>query len=350
MAADWTRRAAAWILLPVLLATAAAPAGAQTETAQTGTAQTGPSYEGAPYVQVVLGSTNLDQGIRLLGDQPDGLTTTLPDTSGRQSMPNASDSDRFFYFEVNDSYIMGGKNVVRLTVTYRDTGLTWFYMEYDSYDPVRPTSSLPEVSRKRIDLAQRGNTDAWRTLIINLDDARFAGNLPGGADFRIGSVDGLILRNVAVSLIRKEESGPPPRVVIDGKEVAFDPDDAMPFIDPVTSRTLVPLRKMANALGITDENIKWNDETRTVELKRGQSTIMLTIDSKQALVNYLPVPELDQPAIIRNSRTFVPLRFVSEQFGLLVGWDGEQRLVTLTSMPPDPSKGPLPPVVPPTQP
>ena len=38
---------------------------------------------------------------------------------------------------------------------------------------------------------------------------------------------------------------------------------------------------------------------------------------------------LDAPPVIRNGRTFVPLRFISEVFGAEVSWDQVTRTVTV---------------------
>jgi type IV secretory pathway component VirB8 len=35
--------------------------------------------------------------------------------------------------------------------------------------------------------------------------------------------------------------------------------------------------------------------------------------------------------IIKDSRTFIPLRFISENLGYNVAWDGETRTITITT-------------------
>jgi len=40
---------------------------------------------------------------------------------------------------------------------------------------------------------------------------------------------------------------------------------------------------------------------------------------------------MDTAAIIRDERTFVPVRFIAEALGLTVGWDAEARAVLLTT-------------------
>ncbi len=287
-------------------------------------------YHDAQYVQLTLGFPNQEAGIAAVDGQPDGLTEALPDGVGRRSLAPAVGTDRYFYFNVHETYIYGGLNKVVMTVTYQDKGLTPIWLEYDSYDTVRPDAKTDAVVNKRVPVVTRSNTEAWKTERITLNDARFANNQPGPADFRIGSAEELVLRSVSVLLVAHEQPKPPIRVSIDGKDVAFD---VVPYLDPATSRVLVPMRAIFNALGVTDDNIKWDASARRVEALRGQTTMALTIDSPVAYVNYAP-KALDQPAIIRGDRTLVPVRFVSEQFGLTVVWDPDLRLVTLTTLPP----------------
>lgn len=293
-------------------------------------AQAEQDYRYAQYVQVTLGEINEEAGIRLVEEQPDGLTEPVPQDSGRRSAANPAGSERYFYFDVHDSYIRGGLNKVVMTVTYHDRGLTPLYLEYDAFDPDRPDSTVDAVVKKRIPVAVRANTGDVKTERISLPDARFANHQPGGADFRFNSADELIITNVSVLLVSHEDPKPPIRVVVDGRPVVFD---VVPYIDPRTSRTLVPMRAILTALGVTAENIAWDAPSRTVLARRGNTSVSLTIDSDIAYVNYLPV-KLDQPAVIRADRTLVPVRFVSEQFGLKVGWDQVNRVITLTSVSP----------------
>lgn len=313
--------------LVALLCTLAVAAGAQAEN----TSQPGQEdYRNAAFVQVTLGVPSTEAGLRLVGGQADGQTEPLGEGGGHRSVPGPAGADRLFYFDVHDSYVHGGLNKVIMTVTYLDSGLTPVYLEYDSFDTLRPDSKADAVTRKRIPLVTRSNSDAWRTERITLDDARFAGSQPGGADFRIGSGDELVIKNVSVLRVSHQNPQPSIRVNLDGKEVTFD---VVPFIDPATNRTLVPMRAMFNALGIPDSNIYWDGTARRVEARKGQTSIALTIERDVAFVNGIPV-KLDQPAVIKADRTLVPLRFVSEQFGLKVEWNQAQQVITLTSSPP----------------
>ena len=56
--------------------------------------------------------------------------------------------------------------------------------------------------------------------------------------------------------------------------------------------------------------------------------IVLKIGDKRALVNNEEV-ELDTAPIIKDNRTFVPIRFVAENLGCIVNWDEEKREVII---------------------
>ena len=94
----------------------------------------------------------------------------------------------------------------------------------------------------------------------------------------------------------------------------------------VDGRTMVPLRAIFEALGAS---VEWNAETRTVNSKLGDTEISLTIGENKLIRNGKEVA-LDVPAMIMNNRTLVPVRAVSESFGVAVEWDKNTRTVVLT--------------------
>ncbi len=102
--------------------------------------------------------------------------------------------------------------------------------------------------------------------------------------------------------------------------------DVAPFIDARSNRTLVPLRFVVEFLGGT---VQWDAATRTVTIIANNKTIKITIGKDVAYVNGKAF-KLDQPAIIKGNRTFVPLRFVVEALGFKVKWNGKNRTVSIT--------------------
>ena len=82
---------------------------------------------------------------------------------------------------------------------------------------------------------------------------------------------------------------------------------------------MVPIRKFANAIGVSDENIFYDENTRQVSLTYNGSVINLAIGDVNASVNGEPVT-LDVPAAEIDGRTLVPLRFISETFEYTVDY------------------------------
>lgn len=78
-------------------------------------------------------------------------------------------------------------------------------------------------------------------------------------------------------------------------------------------RTFVPLREIANAFGISDSDITYDEATEKVTIKSGDVEIVMYIGSSIAFVND-ELKTLDVPAFTHNDRTYIPVRFVSEMF------------------------------------
>ena len=74
----------------------------------------------------------------------------------------------------------------------------------------------------------------------------------------------------------------------------------------------------------------WDKTAKTVTAVLNDQTLVLKIGSSTATVNEETL-EIDAPAIIQNSRTLVPVRFISEGLGLTVDWDQTAAQVSLTS-------------------
>ena len=120
----------------------------------------------------------------------------------------------------------------------------------------------------------------------------------------------------------KTSAGDEIRVHVDGHIISFD---TAPVIENDT--TLVGFRAVLEAFGA---EVKWNEAAQTVTAQKDGTSIVLTINSDTAKVNGKSVSLLAAPKIIGNS-TMVPVRFISEQFGMKVKWDGNSKLITITS-------------------
>jgi len=98
---------------------------------------------------------------------------------------------------------------------------------------------------------------------------------------------------------------------------------APPVIE--NGRTLVPLRIIAENLGA---QIGWDPDNRKVTIVNGNVNINLVIGNNNAVINGKKV-SLDVPPSIKNNRTMVPLRFISEHLGAQVDWDEATQTITV---------------------
>lgn len=93
------------------------------------------------------------------------------------------------------------------------------------------------------------------------------------------------------------------------------PIDVPPYIK--SSRTMVPIRAITEGLGA---KVDWDPKTSKVTIKLGTRTVEIWIGKKEGKVNGKSVT-LDVPPEIKKGRTFVPIRFVSENLGAKVYWN-----------------------------
>jgi hypothetical protein len=110
-------------------------------------------------------------------------------------------------------------------------------------------------------------------------------------------------------------------VYIEGYQLQFDQP---PIIK--SGRTLVPFRVIFEELGA---DVTWDNATRTVTATRNDKVIKLKIGSLYPTING-QVNKIDVPSQILNSRTLVPLRFVSESLGADVEWVERERDIYIT--------------------
>ncbi|MHC1678915.1 MAG: stalk domain-containing protein [Candidatus Cryosericum sp.] len=113
-------------------------------------------------------------------------------------------------------------------------------------------------------------------------------------------------------------------VSVNGKATSID---AAPEI--VASRTFVPMRFIAESFGAT---VEWLPETQGITITLGDTTIGLQIGNSTAVIDGTIV-SLSAAPYIKNGRTMVPLRVISEAFGGDVVWEPVTRTITITYRP-----------------
>lgn len=113
-----------------------------------------------------------------------------------------------------------------------------------------------------------------------------------------------------------------PQLFLDGKLLEFD---ISPIIE--NGSTLVPLRKLFEEYGAT---VTWDGTTNTVTAKYGEVILTYTIGDLKGFKGN-KVIELPVAGRIVNESTFIPVRFVGEALGAMVGWENETRTITIST-------------------
>ena len=125
----------------------------------------------------------------------------------------------------------------------------------------------------------------------------------------------LLLPTIAV------HANAPIQILVNGIHIR---NEVPPFIE--NDRTLVPIRFISESLGY---QVKWNNSEKSVIISDSKlGNVVLYIGKQSYMVNGINKVS-DVSPMIRNDRTFVPLRFIAESFGHDVGWNNETRTVTV---------------------
>ncbi|MDF1615851.1 stalk domain-containing protein [Petrocella sp. FN5] len=114
------------------------------------------------------------------------------------------------------------------------------------------------------------------------------------------------------------------RLIVDGKDIT---ELSTPIIQ--NGRTMVPIRFVTEEIGAT---VNWDPNNRTVEVIKGNQSVFLKIGS--ALVGYnqgASYQVSDVTPLILGGRTYVPLRLISNAFGIGIEWVNETREVLVDS-------------------
>lgn len=133
-----------------------------------------------------------------------------------------------------------------------------------------------------------------------------------------------------VSLIPNYANAQQPiKLMVDGKEVK---SDVAPFIQ--NGRTMVPIRFIGETLGmtVTYEDGVWEDsKTAVLTAKNGRQIYVdeILINSSDGITYNTGDPESDPSRVIRNNRTFVPVRYIANALHMDVIWDSSTQTVEL---------------------
>jgi len=95
----------------------------------------------------------------------------------------------------------------------------------------------------------------------------------------------------------------------------------------IDGKTYVPLRFVSEKMGA---KVNWLAQEKAAEISIDASNVFIRLGSKVAKVNGVEKTMESSPILI-NEKTFVPLRFVSENLGCKISWDATTKTVTIVS-------------------
>ncbi len=132
----------------------------------------------------------------------------------------------------------------------------------------------------------------------------------------------LLLFVFIITLLQMPVSAESITVIFNGEPMRFDVE---PII--VNDRTMVPMRAIFEALGCS---VYWdNASEQAIGIKNGKK-VVVAIGSTTAYRGGEYI-QIDQPPLLVNDRTLVPLRFISESYDCKVDWDEKTQTVTITN-------------------
>jgi len=103
--------------------------------------------------------------------------------------------------------------------------------------------------------------------------------------------------------------------------------DVAPFIE--YGRTFLPIRYMGYAIGMTNNDITWDQSTGTATFSYAGHTVSFTLGSDSYSVDGV-VHAMDVAPVMVDGRVCVPARYFGDAFGYQIGWSAAGQAVTMT--------------------
>lgn len=113
------------------------------------------------------------------------------------------------------------------------------------------------------------------------------------------------------------------RIIMDNQELALPKGIKL---ENVNGSVMIPVRVVVENLGF---EVLWEQQTRKVTVQQYGKSIELAVGQKTANADGVTF-DLNAAPKQSGGTVLVPIRFVSEQFGLKVGWDNSDKTVYLT--------------------
>jgi len=167
-------------------------------------------YSDVKCVTVTLQSANLENGL-VQFEHADGVTQAA-EAGGRscRAVVPTVHGGKYVYARIDDSFKWADAMLVDVEVEYYDSAGGSFRIEFDGSDTNAPFQGAYSASKTKVSL---NGSNAWKTAVFRLLEARFLNSQNGGADFRLAvQADQFYVRQVKVTRLGvPAEAGQPVR-------------------------------------------------------------------------------------------------------------------------------------------
>lgn len=139
------------------------------------------------------------------------------------------------------------------------------------------------------------------------------------------NIGNAIKETVDVSINGNIENYQRVNITLDEKKIVSDVPGIL-----YKGTTMVPIRLISENLGA---EVNWSQDSQKVEVKKSGKTIVINIGSNIGYIDGVAKNITGgNPPILASSTTLVPIRFLSEELGFTVNWDGVTNTAMLSSI------------------
>lgn len=164
-----------------------------------------------------------------------------------------------------------------------------------------------------------GNDDSGEIFSGKIDDLRLYNYVLSSDEIAALANSGSYTHKILLQLLSTT-------MTVDGQQMPVDPSSSAVYPYTDEGRTMVPIRAIVESMGGT---VNWDDNDQRIDISLKSNTLQLWVNKLTATVNGQPVA-LDVSPKTVDGRTMVPLRFVAENLGAKVAWDGNTQEITLS--------------------
>ncbi|MFX4262638.1 copper amine oxidase N-terminal domain-containing protein [Pelotomaculum propionicicum] len=197
------------------------------------------------------------------------------------------------------------------------SGVEWVKLAEDSDNGLEVNGTIRDYGRTA-DFKFSGQSTEAADLELKGMEVKMEKDLKGWLNVKVSGSAGLSGELTVANIT------PPAAVFIVGRDEyevngVKNTMDAAPYIRD--DRTYLPVRYLARAAGVADDNIAWNPADRSIEIRKGDKVVKLEIGSSLMYLNNTRVQMDVAPEIIAPGRAMLPMRWIAEALGYDVYWD-----------------------------